>query len=605
MLLDSAISTLLGRRFTPFYVGIACIGATSAILLESRYTVAASCCTNTLSHETSFQIQTPPVTPQTLPPNPNEDRFPQPSPSPEPLPPNSDPPIQPPPTPPSPTAPNSPTIQIQKINVTGSTVFGFDLIDPIVQSLQGRILTLEQLRQVADTITQLYLDRGYITSRAILVDQVITNGIVEIRIFEGVLEDIHIEGNRRVNPNYIKSRLQLGAGIPLNTAQLEDQLRLLRADPSFENVEASLRAGTQIGKSILIVRVTEAKSLTGSVSTDNSSSYSVGSERVGVNLRYRNLTGYGDEISTSYSRSTTGGSNTVELGYRIPFNPKNGTIQLQMTLDSNRVTAQPFAQFGIKGKSESYEISVRQPLVRTPREELALSFGFNFRNGQTFLFDNIPTRFGIGPNEEGVSRTSVIKFGQDYLQRDTKGAWALRSLFSLGTGWFDATINPDPIPDGRFFSWLAQVQRVQILGQDNTLLVGADLQLTPNSLLPSQQFVIGGGQSLRGYRQNTRVGDNGLRFFLEDRITLERNAAGIPIFQLTPFFDAGWVWNHPDNPNLLPSQRFLAAIGVGIIWQPLPKLSLELDYGFPLVELKDRGTNAQDEGFYFNVRYQF
>jgi hemolysin activation/secretion protein len=183
----------------------------------------------------------------------------------------------------------------------------------------------------------------------------------------------------------------------------------------------------------------------------------------------------------------------------------------------------------------------------------------------------------------------------------------LRSLFSIGTGLFGATINPSPEPDGRFFSWLGQVQRVQILNENNFLIVGADIQLTPDSLLPSQQFVIGGGQSLRGYRQNIRAADNGVRFSIEDRITLERNEAGAAIFQLAPFFDAGIVWNVDDNPinPFLPSQRFLAGIGLGVIWEPQPRLTLRFDYGYPLVNLKDRGENAQDNGIHFSVRYQF
>jgi hemolysin activation/secretion protein len=79
-------------------------------------------------------------------------------------------------------------------------------------------------------------------------------------------------------------------------------------------------------------------------------------------------------------------------------------------------------------------------------------------------------------------------------------------------------VNEDPVPDGRFLSWLGQIQRVQVLNNDNFLILQADVQLSTSGLLPSQQFVIGGGQSLRGYRQNVRAADNGVRFSIEDRI---------------------------------------------------------------------------------------
>jgi hemolysin activation/secretion protein len=470
-----------------------------------------------------------------------------------------------------------------------------------VQPFEGRNLTLEQLRQVADTITQLYLDRGYITSRAILVDQAITNGIVQIRVIEGSLEEIQIEGTRRVKPDYIRSRVQLGAGTPLSTAKLEDQLRLLRADPLFENVEASLRAGSRVGQSILIVRVVEGNPFEGSIGIDNYSPPSVGSERLGANVLYRNLTGNGDTVASSFYHTTRSGADSFELSYRLPVNPMNGTVQLRTALSRNKVVESAFSFFNIQGDSQLYELSFQQPLVRSPREEFSLSLGLSVQESEALAG---PFPISPGANSEGITNTSVIRFGQDYIRRDPRGAWSVRSLFSVGTGLFGATINPDPDPDGRFFSWLGQVQRVQVLNNDNFLIVGADIQLTPDSLLPSQQFVIGGGQSLRGYRQNIRAGDNGVRFSIEDRITLERDADGAPTFQVAPFFDAGVIWNDPDNPATLPSQRFLAGLGLGVIWQPLPKLNLRLDYALPLVDLEDRGYNAQDEGFYFSVRYQ-
>jgi hemolysin activation/secretion protein len=145
---------------------------------------------------------------------------------------------------------------------------------------------------------------------------------------------------------------------------------------------------------------------------------------------------------------------------------------------------------------------------------------------------------------------------------------------------------------------------VQRLNDRNLLIAQLDLQLTPNGLLPSQQFVIGGGQSLRGYRQNARAGDNGVRLSIENQITLQRDASGKPSLQISPFCDLGVVWNVENNPNLLQRQTFLAGVGLEAIWQPLPRLNLQLNYGLPLINLDDRGKNAQDEGFYFSVGYK-
>lgn len=553
------------------------------------------------------QVSQIPDPSRTRTPDPNRDRLIQPGPPPTPLP--TAPPVLPAPTPtPAPTpVPDQPVIKIpvKRIEVTGSTVFRQQDFAPILRPVEGREVTLEALRQVADAITQLYLDRGYITSRAILVDQTVQDGVVQIRVIEGSLEEIQVQGNRNVKPAYVRSRIGLGAQPPLNRDALEDQLRLLKLDPLFTNVEASLRPGTQLGKSILIVRVTEAKSLSGFITVDNYSPPSVGSVRLGGALSYRNLTGYGDELGVSIFHTTTSGADNLDLIYRIPVNPLNGSLQFRFAPNWNRVTQSPFDALGIQGRSQLYQFSFRQPLFRNPRQEFALTLGFAAQNGQTFLFNDIPFPFGIGPDADGNSRTRVLTFGQDYVKRDPQGAWALRSQLNFGLGILDATINPDPIPDGRFFSWLAQVQRVQRLGNSHLLILQGDLQLTPDTLLPSQQFVIGGGQSIRGYRQNARSGDNGFRISLEDRITFLRDEAGSPVAQLAPFIDFGKVWNTSGNPNPQADQRFLAGAGLGFLWQPYPGLNIRLDYGIPFLRLRDRGNDVQDYGFYFSVGYQF
>lgn len=541
-------------------------------------------------------------------PNPNEERFIQPSPQPLPATPQETEPILPKPKPTTPTPiPNQQQVKIpiREVKIIGNTVFNLEELNPIIQSLTARSVTLNQLLAATSSITKLYQDKGYLTSRAILPKQQITDGIVTIQVIEGSLEDIKIEGTTRLNPGYIRSRIKLDASTPLQVEQLEDRLRLLKTDPLFKNLSASLQAGSKPGTSILVVRVKEANPFYGNLSFDNYSPPSVGSQRLGATLGYRNVTGLGDNFSGSYYRSTTGGLNLYDFNYRLPVNPQDGSLQLRSVISSTKVTQDDLEEFNIEGDSQFYEISFRQPLIRTARQEFALSLGFSYRDGQTFIFDRIATPFGIGAEENGVTRTSVFRLGQDYLKRDARGTFSARSQFSIGTGLFDATINENPAPDSRFVSWLGQIQRVQRLSKNQLLILQGDLQLTPDSLLPSEQFIIGGGQSLRGYRQNARSGDNGFRLLVEDRITLASNEAGLSKLAVAPFFDMGAVWNHPDNPNELANQSFLASLGIGLLWEPIPNLNLRVDYAYPFIDLNDRGNKLQDNGVYFNLNYKF
>ncbi|ACK70073.1 Polypeptide-transport-associated domain protein ShlB-type [Gloeothece citriformis PCC 7424] len=510
---------------------------------------------------------------------------------------------------------NKTPILIEKVQVEGSTVFTSEDFAPIIQPIEGKTVTQQQLREVVSAITQLYINEGYLNSRAVLVG--ISDGVAVIAISEGTIGNIEIEGTTRLQ-NYVRSRIELGIGTPLNARKLEDQLRLLRSDPLFKNVQATLQPpqedtpvtpGEEKARSTLVVTVTEADPFAGSVGADNYSPPSIGATRFNLNLLYRNLTGIGDQIATSYRPrfETWDGTYSLDLAYRAPLNPMDGAITFNALIERNRVIqgVENIDLLNIGGNSERYTLDYRQPLKRTTREELALSTGFSYYNGRTFL-DDEPFPFGFGPNDQGVTITSVFTFGQEYIRRQRTGAWGVRSQFRFGTGLFEATDNNDRIPDGYFFTWLGQVQRLQVINPDNVLIIQLDLQLTPDTLLPSEQFVIGGAQSVRGYRQNVMAGDNGARFSIEDRITLVRDEQENPVFILAPFFDLGAIWNSEDNPNrIVASQTVIAGLGLGVIWQPIEKLNIRLDYAPPLMDLNIRRDNVQDDGFYFSINYGF
>ena len=548
-----------------------------------------------------------PTIPET---DPNRDRFPQPLPPQRPSIDGGEPVLENVPTPGQslPNPGSGVTVEIQRIEVVGSSIYSPEALAEITEPYGNQALTLEDLQQVADQITQRYLNDGYITSRAVLVDQEIVDGVVQIQVIEGSLAEIRIEGTERLSQNYIKDRINLGAKTPLRTDALEDQLRLLRVDPNIANLEASLRASDQVGQSILSVRIVESPNVGGSIGSDNYSPESVGGQRTRAEVYYRNIMGNGETISGSWDRSYIGGSDVFRLTYRMPVNARNGTVQFQTTIDRNEITQVPFDGFDISGETERYDFTYRQPIIRNPRQEFALSLSYTYQDSQTFVL-NTGTRIGstTGAEIDGTTRTSVVKFGQDYVRRDASGAWAFQSQFSFGNSWLGSTTQDGDIPDSQFFSWLSQGQRVQRVNDRNLLIIQGDLQFASGPMLGSQQFVIGGGQSVRGYRQNARAADSGWRFSVEDRFTVRRDEAGQPKLQLAPFFDAGLVWNYRTNPNgLSQDTRFLAGAGLGLIWQPLSDFNVRVDYGIPLVGVSDRGNDSlQSRGLYFTLGHTF
>lgn len=489
-------------------------------------------------------------------------------------------------------------LPIRSIQIKGNTVFSEDKFNSIVQEVEGKDFTqqeyIQTIQNITDKINALYQKDGYIAA-AKPSENDPNRGIIQINITESYLKNIRVEGTQQLK-SYVLNRLQLSNIEIINTAKIEDKLRLLKQDSLFTDVIATIKPLNNHEKE-LVVTVKEAPTVAANVSVDNFSPATVGSERVNVGLNYRNLTGLGDEFSANSTISNTGGNKLFAVGYQVPLNAMNGSLQLSATFNSTKVTQSPFDVLNIQGEKQIYEIFYRQPLIRSSTEELALSLGLSIDNGQTFIFDK-PTGFGFGPDKDGVSRTSVVAFRQDYRKSDISGNWFLGSEFKIGTGLFNPTTNDSPVPDGYFLNWSGSLQREQRLSDSNSLLVRANAQITPDSLLPSQQFIIGGGQSVRGYRQNARSGDNGLSLSIEDRISLNSN------FQIAPFLDLGTVWNVANNPNQLSSQPFLISSGLGIIWKPFKFIQLRLDYAFPFINLQDKGNNIQDDGLYFNINVQ-
>lgn len=493
--------------------------------------------------------------------------------------------------------PNSTQVLIQRIEVLGSTVLQGE-IATLTQPLLNTKVSFEQLVNLRSAITQLYLDNGYLTSGAFLVNNPdLSQGFVQIQVIEGELERVDITGLTRLREPYIRSRMALAGTTPLNRSKLERGLQLLQLDPLLQQVNAELTAGSAPGRSILRLSLKEAPAFSAGIEGANNQAPSLGSLQGTAFAGYANLTGLGDRIDLDYGR--TEGLTRYEIRYTIPFNPLNGTFSVRYGRNDSTIVENPFRDLDIRSQSETFSVALRQPLIRKPQTEFALGASLDLRRSQTFLLDDIPFSFSEG-SQNGETRVAVIRIVQDWVDRNSKRVLAARSQFSLGINAFDATINDSggAIPDGQFFAWIGQFQWVQQWSPRFLSVARIDTQLSPDRILSLEQFSLGGVDTVRGYRQNQLVADNGLIASLELRFPLTRDPR---ILQLTPFIEVGTGWNNR-SPN--PSPQVIAGLGTGLRWQITPALNLRLDYGFPLVASDDRGDFLQEQGFYFSTRYQ-
>jgi hemolysin activation/secretion protein len=486
--------------------------------------------------------------------------------------------------------------QVNRIEVVGSTIFTPEQFAVITNPFIGRELSFTELLEVKDAITKFYTDQGYVTTGAAITPQTVEVGVIKIQVIEGSLEEIKVIGNRRLNSKYISDRIRLGAKKPLNVPRLIEKLQLLRLDPRIQNLSAELQTGTHPGSNILRVKVEEADTFKLTANLNNGRSPSVGSFRRGVDIQEANLLGLGDTLSVAYAN--TDGSNTIALNYTLPINAYNGTVFFGLNQGWNNVIEEPFSVLDIQSNIFSYELGYRQPLLQKPTQELAIGLSFSRQETQTELgLDNIgPFRLSPGADAQGRTNISAMRFFQEYTQRSNQYVFAARSQFSLGVDWFGTNVNANE-PDSRFFAWRGQGQWVRQLAPDTLFLVRGDLQLAANSLVPLEQFGLGGQLSVRGYRQDT---DNGLLFSAEFRLPIVRIPQIAGVLQLTPFIDVGKGWNvnHKD-----PSSNTLVGTGLGLLWKQGDNFSARLDWGIPLTSTDGEKRSLQENGLYFSLSY--
>jgi len=508
------------------------------------------------------------------------------------------------------TQPGTVRVFIRDVHVVGNTIFSDAEIAEVTDPYKNRTLLTEDLERLRLALTLLYINKGYLTSGAIIPDQDVVAGIVTVQIIEGKLTRVDVEGNRWFSSSYLRDRLELGIRMPVTLDPLQEQLQLLQQDKRIERVNAELRPGDKQGESVLNVRVADRQPFHASMEVNNYQSPLVGEIRGIGTLTHDNLTGHGDPLSLSYGQSS-GAFPIVYGSYALPLNRYGTTFSPYYRRYDFKLIEQPFRPLDINTNTEIIGMSLRQPIYQTVTDEVALSIIGEHLFTQSFIFNNVP--FGFFPGfQNGAATVSALRFAQDWTHRTVDTVLALRSRFSVGLNVLGATINSNSAtPDGQFFSWLGQAQAIKQFGENllgMQLLGRMDLQLTNSPLFPLEQVSLGGRYTVRGYREVTILRDNSFIASVEPRFPLLRWASGEPMVQFAPFVDVAHGWNIGENrpsplspANTAPDT--LASVGAGLRWNILPKdrASFEVYWGQKLNHVPRISNTIQDHGVHLGI----
>ena len=490
----------------------------------------------------------------------------------------------------------------------GNTAFTEAELRKVTEPYQNREIGTGEIEQARRAVSVHYVNHGYINSGAVIPDQSPTNGVILVRVVEGVLTGVELRGNKWLLDRYITNRLQAWATPPLNVGRLQEGLQILRQNPNVRQVNAELKPGTAPGESLLNLRVEDQHPFRLGVQVDNERPPSVGAEEISILASDLNLTGHSDTLDLKYGVANNGadgfgfsGTDNLEGRYLLPFTPQDTAIGLHASRLNTGIIEDAFLPLDVRSLTTSYGVTLRQPVFKSARQEAAVSIDFDYRENETWLLDQ-PFTLSRGA-VDGKMKVSVLRLSQEWVRRGQDDVVALRSTFNVGLDAFGST--DDHIagnPNGSFFSWLGQAQYVRrLFHTQNQLVMRVSGQWAPKPLLALEQLSVGGAGSVRGYLENQLVRDRGITSSLEFRLPIFFDKQGAGIVQLAPFFDHGSAWNLGGSP----SPTSIYSTGCGLLLSPNRHVSAQLYWGYRLAHVTmPEGAGPQGLGLSFRVNIQ-
>lgn len=530
-------------------------------------------------------------------------------------------------------------VSVKKFEFEGNHVFSTSQLRKVVARYTGREITSEELEEARVALTRHYVDAGYITSGALLPDQDPTGGVIKFQIVEGRLTAIELRGNFWYRGWWLRNQMRRAAGRPVNFNNLKTGLQLLRQNPTISRVNAELKPGVRQGESILEVAVKDEQPFRFGFEISNKRPPSV-SEGLGeLYLTDLNLTGHNDPLDLRWGLirwTMQGAINYAEFdnitgSYELPITPWDTTLQVSANKSDTSVIDETFAALGINGRSEEFALTLRQPLYKTLNNTVIVSLAADHKRSETFL-NGRPFTFSLGALD-GESNVFATRFAFELVNRSQVHVLALRSQFSQGLYALGST-RADPrnaggttsgvgsaqgfepeIPDSKFFSWLGQAQYVRRifdtealrkkpdttgwnLLRETLLVLRVNAQLSDEPLLSLEQFSLGGMQSVRGYRENQLLRDNGFFLSAEVRIPIWLTKDKTPIVSLAPFFDFGGGWNVNKVDD---NYQTIYSAGLGLLVNATKHAQATIYWGHPFVDFHEKDVSLQDYGLHFAV----
>ncbi len=436
-----------------------------------------------------------------------------------------------------------------------------------------------------------------------------------LRLAETVQDLGGEKGSGGLKPSFVRQRMPSTGQSPLNTQTLEEDFRRLSDHPGLRTVNAQLTPGDRPGEARVLMTVQPQDRMDMWSTVASSRSPSIGGIRYSGGASIRNLAFSGDMLSVEGGETDGLADGTID--YSTPFLRPGATLGVRANIDQASVLAESVAALGIRSSETSVEVRLDQRLIDQPLTPLpggrgwkaaqSLTVGLRFvtRHAESSLLGQ-PFSFSPG-SVAGVTDMNVLRGEMDYVLRGERQVFAVSTVASFGVSGSGSDVPGVIAPDPNFKVILVQLNYARRLTAGLEFKASLAAQAASGPLYSAEQFSAGGADTVRGYRQNLLLADDGVRGTMELDCPLAFGkklcaATGDDwrTVRLSVFSDAATVLNLEGAPQPKPSS--IASLGLGLSWKPAPGVQTDVSYGALRAHAPRTGAlDLQDRGFQFNV----
>lgn len=436
---------------------------------------------------------------------------------------------------------NGPCFNIHKIYINNATLLSDKKQHEITQYHLNQCVGMNSIAEITRQISDWYIHQGYITSRAFISEQDLSQGELHISVLEGRLEKITLEGSSSSQLTMAFPGLEGGI---LNLRDIEqgmEQINRLRSNP----VQIDILPGKKSGYSIVNLTATPESPLSASLSFDNSGQKSTGTGQLSGSLTAGNVLGMADKWFVSGGRSSDGATShdaqNVQAGLSIPYGYNLVDYSYSWSNYLSTIDNNGFG-WASTGDSVTHRLTASRVLFRNGDIKTGASVGLTHQISNNYLNDVLL--------DSSSRKLSSLLFGLNHTQKIFGGVATLNPTFSHGVSWLGAEDDSgkhDDMPKAGFKKWNLNGSFQLPVANHLGWLTSFYGQWSPDRLYGSERLTLGGESSVRGFKEQYLSGDKGGYWRNELNYTLFT----LPLIgQVSSVvaLDGGWLQKDPKDP---------------------------------------------------------